>query len=70
MSRQIIAELGGGKGETLREVSPSVPLNRGLCGPQTRCGRFGEEIILLPLLGFEIRFLRRPVRWLGERSEG
>jgi len=45
------------------------PLNRRLCGPQRRCGRCWEEIILLPLPGFEARFLRCPVRWLGKGWE-
>jgi hypothetical protein len=51
-------------------VTHCRPLNRRLGGPQSRCGRCREEIILVPLLGFETSFLRRPVRWLGEGLGG
>ena len=34
---------------------PWYPLNRRLSGPQGRFGRFGEEKIILHLLGFETR---------------
>jgi hypothetical protein len=37
---------------------PRWPLNRRLCGPQSRSGRFGEEKNLFPLAGFEPRTVK------------
>jgi hypothetical protein len=34
---------------------PRFPLNKRLCGPQSRSERFVEVKILLPVLGFETR---------------
>jgi hypothetical protein len=39
-----------------REKSPRYSLNRGLGGPHSRSGNFGEEINLLTFPGFEPRY--------------
>jgi hypothetical protein len=40
---------------------PPIPIDRGLCGPQSQCGRYVEEENLL-LPGFEPLFLDCPTR--------
>jgi hypothetical protein len=38
------------------ENEPPVPNDRGLGGPQSRCGRGGENRNFLPLPGIELQF--------------
>jgi hypothetical protein len=47
---------------TSPERDPVCPLDRILCRPQNRCGRFGKEENLLLLLGIEERSLGRTTR--------
>jgi hypothetical protein len=45
------------------------PLTRSLCVPQSRSGRFGDEINIVPVPAIEPQFLGRPARTLGHCTD-